>query len=368
MAIRTSYSQNSTYIRCPKHWWWKYVEKLDADFEGASLSFGTAIDKAVMSMIQGNKDYLTVFNDSWFSTTTRKKEYKQIFDNPYIVFSHSDFDKDVLLAEDIEVMREWQQELKQTTSKDPIKQFNMLQNLKKNKFKKMSTDATRYFNRCSWLSLKRKGALLLELFEKDFLPKITKVHSVQKFYSVKDESTGDQIMGTLDFAVDLEGYDKPIIIDLKTAARPYTQEDIELSEQLPIYLALSKGKFSWETNLVGYVVLIKQISKNREGYCKNCGHKKTTRHNTCNATINGKRCGGEWEKKLELVPQMQVIIEEKTQEDVDKVLLDYGNIIDAMKRNIVYMDRSKCHNWFGSKCPYFKACHKGDLSGLKRRY
>jgi len=91
------------------------------------------------------------------------------------------------------------------------------------------------------------------------LPKIKKVHATQKFYNLKDEVTGDTLMGTLDFVAEIEGYDKPVIIDLKTAARPYTKDNIELSEQLPIYLALSEGKFN--TDLVGYVVLIKNIWK-----------------------------------------------------------------------------------------------------------
>lgn len=368
MAIRTSYSQNNTYIKCPKHWYWKYVEKLDADFEGASTHFGTAVDKAVMAMLQGNKNYMTVFSDSWFSTITRKKEYYQIFDNSYIIFSHADFDKDVLKDEDLDAMNKWKEELGLTKETDPVKQFNTVQKNKKNPYKKQPLNELKYFNRCSWLSLKRKGELLLELFERDFLPKVKKVHSVQKFYNVKDPTTGDMIMGTLDFAVDLEGYEKPVIVDLKTAAKPYSQEDIELSEQLPIYLALSRGKFDWETDLVGYVVLVKRIGKDKIAHCKSCGHTKTTRHATCNNEIDGKRCDGEWEESLKLEPQMQIIIERKSQEDIDKVLLDYGNIIDAMKRNIIYMNRERCHNWYGNRCPFFNACHNNDLSGLKRRY
>lgn len=366
MVIKTSFSQNSTYIKCPKHWYWRYVEKLDSEYEGSSIYFGTAVDKAVMAMLQGNKNYLMTFNDQWFSTNNLKKEVIQIYDNPKIMYSHADFDKDVLLPEDIKSMDNWQQELL-LEKIDPISLFQKIQKNKKNPYKKTTLKQIQYFNRCSWLSLKRKGELLLKLFEKNFYPKIKEVISIQKFHTISDQVTGDSIIGALDFIVRMDGYDSPVVLDLKTASKPYTQEDIELSEQLPLYLSFIQNKFNWQTNLVGYIVLVKKINKKTLAFCKNCGFEKNSKHQTCNNEINGGRCGGEWEEKIELDPQMQVIIEEKSQQDINNILEDYSNIIDAMKRKIIYKDRSKCYNWYGNKCPYFNACHKNDLTGLRKR-
>ena len=40
--MRTSYSQNSTYIGCTQYWYMKYIEKYEPEGEGASLYFGSA--------------------------------------------------------------------------------------------------------------------------------------------------------------------------------------------------------------------------------------------------------------------------------------------------------------------------------------
>lgn len=367
MTIKTSFSQNSTYIKCPMHWKWKYVDKLDANFEGASLHFGSAIDGAVMDMLENKGNFITKFSDRWFSTVNKNKEYYQIYDNPTIVFSNYDFDKDVLEPEDLESMTQWLQELNLLYDVEkPVAAYNQVVKRKKSPYVKITNNELRYFNRCSWLSLQRKGILLLELFKKEFIPRITKLHATQNFYQLKDEYTGDILMGALDFVVELEGYDKPIIIDLKTASKAYTKESIDLSEQLPIYIALSNGKFN--TNLVGYAVLIKNIEKQKASKCVKCGHVKKGLHKTCDNDINGTRCFGAWKEKVVLKPQMQVIIEEKTEDEVNKVLLDCGAVVEAMKNNIVYRNVQQCTNWFGSKCPYYDACHNDDLSGLKNRY
>ena len=367
MAIRTSYSQNSTYIKCSKHWYWKYVEKLDSDFEGASLHFGTAVDIAVMAMLEGKEDYVTRFSDRWFSTKTRKGDYYAVFDSPTVIFGYADFDEYVINDEDRASMSGWVKELGLSYDIElPVDAMKKIINKKKNKYIKITASELKYFNRCAWVSMRRKGEVLLELFKTDFLPKIKKVIATQKFYHLKDEVTGDTILGTLDFVAEVEGFDKPIIIDLKTAARPYTKENIDLSEQLPLYLALSNGRFN--TDLVGYVVLVKNIPKKKIAICESCGYRKNGMHKTCNSTADEKRCGGKWNESFTLEPQLQFIVEKKTPEEVNSVLIDYGEVVEAMKQRIVYKDVQQCNSWFGNRCPFYDACHKNDLSGLKRRY
>jgi len=222
-----------------------------------------------------------------------------------------------------------------------------------------------YFNRCSWLSLKRKGHLLIEAFKVQFLPKVKNVLATQERASIKDPNTGDSIQGYIDMVLEIEGYDKPVIFDLKTAARPYTEEQIELGAQLTLYAGMNGGKYN--TDLVGYVVLCKNIEKIEDSKCKTCGHTKTGRHKTCDNIINGQRCEGEWLTKKIPKPNVQVLVKQKTQQEINDLFMDVGNILVAMKQEIVYKDISKCNNWFGSKCPYYDACHHNDTSGLKKR-
>ena len=381
---RTSYSQSSTFMRCGKHWEWKYKEKMEPLMEGSSLYFGTAVDQAVMEMLEGKDNFLTVFSDRWYSTEKKKgkeKFYYQIYDSPDIIYSYNDFDEHVLSDEDIGSMQSWLDELKIGTGKDPIDYMKEVSGKKKSKYKSPTANELRYFNRVSWLSLKRKGELLISHFHKEFYPYVTKTVSTQQFATIKDSATGDMIMGALDFVATLniktlrdKGHDIPedipdeatVIVDLKTASRRYTTENIDLSEQLPLYLALSKGQYN--TDLVGYAVLIKNLSKDSEAFCKDCGNKKSGRHKTCDAVVNKIRCGGEWVGATKVKPQLQVIIRRKNEDDMNKVLLDQGMVLAAMRNGIIWRNLDACSNWYGAKCPFYDACHNGSLNGLRRKY
>ncbi len=222
-----------------------------------------------------------------------------------------------------------------------------------------------FYNRMCWLSMKRKGKILLNSFHQQFLPKVKRVISTQGRAQIQDPNTGDTITGFIDMVLEIDGYDKPIIFDLKTAANPYSQQDIDLTQQLTLYAAM-KGQ-EYNTDLVGYVVLSKNIQKSTVNTCKSCGHTKNSSHHTCNNIVGGKRCGGEWDEKVVLEPQVQVLVEKKDPNQINDLLMDYGNIILAMKQEIVYKNTSKCNNWYGSQCPFYGVCHKNDYTGLTNK-
>jgi len=363
MAIKTSYSQNSTYKQCPKFWSWKYEYGFEPEGEGASLYFGSAVDDAVTAMLEGKTNYQVIFSDKWFSSFRNKQPYP-IFDNLDINFSYNDFDPLVFTQEDLDNMTNWITRLKLLYT-DPVKAYREIVKIKKNPYKEIKEAELRYFNRASWLSLKRKGEMLIEAFRTEIFPKIKYVHSTQRWGKIEDGVTSDKITGKLDMVLDYEGYDKPIIFDLKTAARPYTEAQIELTEQLTLYSAMV-GK-EYDTDLVGYIVLVKALGRDTDEFCSECNYTKDSRHRTCNNIINGERCGGKWEKRVKLRPQIQVMVKEKTKADIDALLLDYGNIIHAMKEKIVYRNQDKCNNWYGSKCCYYGACYKNDFSKLRKK-
>ncbi len=375
----TSYSQSSTYISCPQHWHHKYINKWESPEEGASLPFGTAFDAAVASILQNKPDYQQVFTDKWTATTNRKGETNPIFDSKTIAYGHNDFDEHVLKPEDLELMKDWIKELRLSKmSDDPVELYKLVAKSKKNPYKHPSENQLKYYNRASWISLKRKGEILLEAFKEQFMPQVEEVLAIQKHAYLKDENTGDAVMGYLDFVLKLKGRDKPTIFDLKTSANPYKQEQIDNTDQLTLYAAIEGENF--KTNDVGYVVCVKNIKKNSIGVCKACGHTKTGQHKTCDNVLRkpddpasgliydkDERCNGEWDFKTVLEPEIQVMIESKTDQQMTDILLDQGNILEAMNRQIVYKNTSKCNNWYGQKCPYFNLCHGNDSTGLKKK-
>jgi hypothetical protein len=364
MSFRTSYSQNSTYISCSKHWYLSYVEKWESPVSGASLYFGSAIDAGVTAMLEGKSNWLNVFKDRWhkaysFGTST------DVYDNPDIAYANKDFDEYVFEPKDIITLEGYVIELG-LNSLNPIELYKDIASRKKNPYKSISPVELRYFNRASWLSLRKKGELLLNKFNTDFYPKIKKVISTQQRGSITDQATGDSIVGYIDMVLELDGYDKPIIFDLKTAAQPYEQEDIDLTQQLTLYSAMKGADYN--TDLVGYVVLCKNIPKDDVSYCSVCNHKKSGRHATCdNVLPTGSRCSGKWIDTKVCNPQIQVLVQKKTKAQIDDLLTDMSNVILAMKNNIFYKDISKCNNWYGGRCPMYEGCHNNDFSGLKKK-
>lgn len=368
MGIKTSYSQNSTYTQCSKHWHLLYKEGWEGTNEGASTYFGSAIDAGVSAMLDGNQDWLQVFYDRWNKSWNFGKSVV-IFDNPDIIYSYKDFDADILEDKDIQTLDTWSQQLKlgsKSSKAECVALYKHIASKKKNPYKTPSKDELLFFNRASWLSMKRKGKLLLNAFHEQFFPKIKKVLATQQRAQIQDPNTGDTITGFIDMVLEIEGYDKPIIFDLKTAALPYSQQDIDLTQQLTLYSAMKSQEY--KTDLVGYVVLCKNIPKDTVSTCKTCGNIKNSQHKTCNALIaNGKRCNGDWDEKIVPRPEVQVLVEKKDSAQINDLLLDYGNIILAMKQEIVFKNTNKCTNWYGGICSFYDACHKGDYSKLVKK-
>lgn len=381
LVIKISYSQCNIFKQCPTFWHNRYRKKYEPIETGASLFFGSAVDDAIMALLDGKKDYMNVFYTMWENSTNMFGKVTPVFDNLNVVYSHADFDKYLMEKKDLQKLSEWLSELKLEVGKvkatdengasttrleAPDEVFARIAKKKKNPYKKLTKAEKRYFARASWLSLRKKGEILIEAFKEQFYPRITKVHGTQIRAEVKSDDGQDSIGGLLDFVLEIEGNSVPIIFDLKTAASPYKQESIDRTEQLALYYAL-KGK-EYNTNLVGYVVLCKNIPKEKEAYCKECGNKKTGRHKTCDFILeDSTRCNGEWKETIKLVPEVQVLVQEKGQSDVDSLYQDYSNILFAMKKDIIFKNVDKCNNFYGNKCPFFDLCWNGDDSNLIKK-
>ncbi len=372
MSFKSSYSQNSTYISCPKFWYNSYVLKLKGLTEGASLYFGSAMDAAVESMLKNEPNYMNRFHARWHTAMSNGKP-KQLFDADDIIFGYNDFDESLLDKHgDTPIMEDWAKQLgliPQTETPDFQKLVGLYREtvkLKKNSYRAPTDEQIKYYNRLSWLSMNHKGRILITAFRDQFYPKIKKVISTQNFCNIKDPSTGDSIVGVIDMVLEIEGYDKPIIFDLKTAAMPYTQDQIELTDQLTLYAGM-KGA-DYQTNLVGYVVLCKNIPKDIVAYCNKCNGTRNGRHKTCDAlSSSGDRCHGNWIETKVPKPVVQVLVESKTPEQINDLFQDISNIMVAMKNSVIFKNTSKCNNWYGSKCQYYDLCHKNDPTGLVKK-
>jgi len=370
--MRSSYSQTETYKNCAQHWYYRYVDKLEGSDIGASTFFGTAVDAAVMYLLETNNlDFKDKFVQLWLQQEDKKqKKPLKILGNNSIIFAHADFDKDVLDEETKNLLHAklvFNGLDKELGTDDPVEAYFKVAKAKRNKYKAFPEQYLDYFNFCSWYSMLRKGIILLDSFYEQFYPKIEKVLATQKFALIKDDSTGDIIQGVVDTVLLLKGHDKPIIFDLKTSSRPYTDDQIEHSDQLTLYAAMEGRKYN--TDQVGYIVLCKNINKVKEYYCSTCGSKRESKHRTCNQKKENDtiRCGGDWLETVKLDPKVQVLIRTKSTNTVNKCLEDQANIIVAMKNNVVFKNNSKCESWYGNRCVYYNLCKNGSTSGLTKR-
>lgn len=109
-----------------------------------------------------------------------------------------------------------------------------------------------------WYSMREKGLILIRAYADEILPKIKKVHEVQKFFSLPNEN-GDQIIGFLDLLCEWED-GRTLIMDNKTSSKKYPDDKIETEGG---QLALYKEAFGDKYNIdgVGYIVMEKGIRK-----------------------------------------------------------------------------------------------------------
>lgn len=363
--IVASYSQVTTYTSCPKHWHIKYKLRYEEEALKASLFYGNAVEAGVIALLEGKENYLEIAAKEWDSQTKWGKT-TFICDNDEIAYAHGDFDGHVLKDEDFDYLEKLARKLHiHNLGKSALEIYKEVARTKKNPYKKTTQEMLTYFNKASWLSLLRKSEVLIEAFKVQFLPKIQKIHAIQQESEIVSEDGLQKIKGYIDLILTIEGYDKPIIFDLKTSAGAYSQDRIDLSEQLLVYLAMEG--ITYTTNLVGYIVLNKNIEKEKLGVCSLCGKIKDSSHKTCDNEVNGKRCRGLWSETTKLKPEVQVMVSAKEDFKVDGILSDYTNVLKGMKEEIIYKNTDKCSNWYGSRCPYYSVCWENSFEGLKKK-
>ena len=216
-------------------------------------------------------------------------------------------------------------------------------------------------NDLAWYSLRAKAHLIIDSFKKNLLPLIEYVYSVEEQIELGNEE-GDTSIGYADAVLKLKGYDKPIILDFKTAAREYEPDSVVKSVQLSQYVHVLGEKY--DTRLCGYAVFLKNMDKNRTKVCTICKFDGSdTRHKTCNNEVNGKRCGGEWKETLKPECRMQLIVDELPIAMEEFVVENIEAVNAAIKTGIYTKNVNGCSdNGFSRKCEFYDICHNKDTS------
>lgn len=355
MGNRLSHSQVSKFQQCGKAYEFWYIQKIRPTKMRSALLFGTALDRAIGSILKPESQDKTpeqLFDYFWrFQDVNGEQTY--LPDNINLVYAKSDFDKDLLTQDDIK---------KLNVSKDVV--LELIEKRNATGFDNLSQDEKALANEAFWLCLRNKGQYMIEAFKTKVLPKLNKVHSTQEFIEL--DNGEDKVIGYIDIVAEVQGHEEPIVLDVKTSAMHYEEDSVVTSPQLSLYVHAVSEKY--KTKKAGYIVLNKNLIKNRIKICKKCKHDGTGgRHKTCPKEMGDGRCNGEWNETLRPEVYVQFIVDVIPEATENLVLDNIDDINTSIKTGHFTRNLNTCTNTYGGACDYINLCYRNSMKGLLKK-
>lgn len=318
MNLKLSHSQLETFKLCSRKYKNRYILGIKEESTGSALIFGSAIDLGLNQLLQGKP--LENANKAFIDAFTY-----QIINNQKIYVPDSDkinyFKKDL----NLDLIKEGEPEH-------------------------------------PWYSLKNLGLMMLEAYKREAIPRIKKVHFIQKEILLESD-TSDTIGGIADFGATVDDFQK-VIVDNKTASKRYASNSVKFSPQLALYsYALSAFKAC-------YIVLVKDPVKTSTKVCESCSEAFiNSRLKSCDGILKDtkKRCNGAFKETIVLSIDIQIIIDNIDETITQNVLQEFTQLSYSIKMDNFESNWSACHNQFGRKCPYFDFCRNGNMQGLIKK-
>ncbi len=377
MGIKLSHSAINKFQDCPKAYDYRYNHKFSSIYKSGALYFGSAIDDAMNEMLEmhGDEaalketDFTDVFDKKW--TYQPNSEYKVIYlpTDVNVLYSASDFDKDLLLKEDVA-------SIKENASKADIELTSIsdfMDDTKKLKAEKgwenVDKNIRQLYNYINWCSLRRKGHLMVNWYKDHVMPTFDRVLAVQKYVKMENEE-GDVIRGYIDLVVQTKtGLN--IVFDNKTSSIDYAYDSAIRSPQLILYKEILDNDPEWKYPIhqVGFIVMKKQIIKDKVLTCQKCDkHPLSSRVKTCDHEYEDdkgklKRCKGHFDIHTEFKVEVQTRVN-PVKSHIRKLIMENIDQINWSIQNDMYQRNfNACEKPWG-KCEYFSKCWYDDESQI----
>lgn len=367
---RLSHSASEKYETCPKMYQLHYIDRIRSNKLGSALLFGSAIDEALNILLstrmdnppENATDDLERLKQGFEYHLTNQiinKEMEDVRTSHYIEYYRSDFDPDILGSAELESLSAFVRDAGYEET-EPLSLFDEIYSNIKDGQELDSTDRS-FYNYACWLSLKRKGHLMIEHYKEEIMPKIKRVISVQRAFSLPNEA-GDELIGYMDFEAEMVDSDGLITLDNKTSSKNYKLADVNDKGQLLIYDEVNDyGK-------AGYIVLIKKVAFHKEQTCQTCGVMTTKAVKKCAEGGTGKnRCNGEL--NLVKIPYIksQILIDNIDEEKKDLHFRHLCDILSGIENEEFEQNRDSCFQ-YGKPCIYYGLCRSNptnpDYEGL----
>lgn len=320
-----SISGYKKYMTCPKMYEYHYVDKDRPAQKTSALLFGSIMDDVINALLLGE----TTDPDTMFIT-----KINNIIDACEPMFFYTDdFDADFCSVEIYAKearLKGWKGDDMTKAIKSFIKDQD---NLSKNQYS--------ILHRACWETLEKKGLAMIDGFIKWVLPNIKEVHDVQKHLVTKK---GD-IHGYLDFTCTWKDGRK-ILFDLKTAKTAYEKDAVLTNPQLALYCGIEKYEYA------GFIVMSKQIKKNKVKTCKACPDVRIEGGNAKKCP----KCGKIMDFTVKPTSYVQVLIDKMPQKNIDLTAKAIRGTIKSIDEGKFQRNLNNCKFIFGRPCPYINKC------------
>jgi hypothetical protein len=180
----------------------------------------------------------------------------------------------------------------------------------------------------------------------------------------------------------MKGYDIPLLVDLKTAARYYERDSVKKSEQLALYKFYLRSTKYPDMKRAAFLVLQKQIKKNREKTCLKCGAMTLGKEQSCAVEKEGtvaitkgknkgkfkmERCDGDFSVQIFPEVTVQFIHDEIPEDFIAETVEDFGYVIKQINEKKFEKNLDGCNSYYGRPCPYKAYCESGCMDGLIKK-
>lgn len=351
-GLKLSHSGRSKYDHCSEMYNLHYIQRIRPAGTTSALVFGSAIDKAAENyLLEGNRDHaINIFKLDW--NKLQEQSHTEV------EFHVNDFDHELINQSDNESI------IKDTvyaTASDLVEAGENKERIKL----------------ANWYSLYRKGLILIDAFMNWVDNNVEEVLETQSEVELVDDN-GDEIIGKPDAVLKMKGYEAPLLTDFKTSARYYERDSVKKSEQLSIYFFYLTNTRYPTMKRSAYLVLSKNIKKNRVKTCLKCGAVTEGREAACAEKVDGftaktnkptkVRCNGDFSVVINPEASIQFINDAIPQQMIDDTIAKFATAIARINEGDFEKNLDGCANYYGRPCPYFNYCHNDrDMTGLIKK-